>query len=327
MKGAKRAPPRARISDPAEQPRNRIGGQVRPRRRPIRAIIGGECRRAMNISAVSALFDDEAVVRARLRGRSRLPDSRLRGLAVGAGVCLVERLQDLSLSFARPVDFASHSSLDAAPWVINGVDLSPTRIGIDSAPGDFPEGGADLVVSHLALHLVNDLGGMLRFLRGAMSPDGLLLASFPGPQTLSVLRRVLMEAEMRVTGGVSARVAPFPGMEDLGRLVLGAGFALPVLERDVMRGCWGRARDLMYELRDEGVTNSLVMRRRGFTRRGVFEEAEVLWGELGGEEEFEVIYVAAWSPGEGQQRAMLPGSARGSLAAALGSDISDESVR
>ena len=40
----------------------------------------------------------------------------------------------------------------------------------------FREGSLDLVVSGLALHLVNDLPGTLVQIRRALKPDGLLLA-------------------------------------------------------------------------------------------------------------------------------------------------------
>ncbi|MGR4000560.1 MAG: class I SAM-dependent methyltransferase [Alphaproteobacteria bacterium] len=275
-------------------------------------------------------FDPDAVIRSLARGQSRLPPSRLRGLAVQAGERLLERLQDLSLSFSRPVDFASHSSLNNSRWAAKNGDLSPLKIPADSLriPENLTlrENSADLIVSHLSLHTVNDLQGILVSLRRSLSPNGLLLASLAGPRTLSTLRRVLVEAESRVTGGISARVAPFPNMEDLGRLILGAGFTLPVLDRDIVRAKWPFARDLMHELRDEGVTNSLTLRSRTFSRREIFSLAETLWQESGGEEEFEVIYVTAWSPGPDQQHALTPGSAQKSLAEALNSDITDESI-
>ena len=66
--------------------------------------------------------------------------------------------------------------------------------------------------------------------RHALQPDGLLLCTFLGGQTLHELRASLAEAEAAVTGGLSPRIAPMGEIRDLGGLLQRAGFALPVAD-------------------------------------------------------------------------------------------------
>ena len=72
----------------------------------------------------------------------------------------------------------------------------------------FAEQSLDLVVSGLALQLVNDLPGALMQIRRALKPDGLLLAALLGGGTLTELRTALLVAEEEMEGGASPRVAP-----------------------------------------------------------------------------------------------------------------------
>ena len=63
----------------------------------------------------------------------------------------------------------------------------------------------DLIVINLELHHVNDLPGCLIQLKSALKPDGLLVASMFGGETLQALRQSLMEAELKIKGGISPR--------------------------------------------------------------------------------------------------------------------------
>ena len=67
----------------------------------------------------------------------------------------------------------------------------------------------------------------LRQLRRALRPDGLLLASLFGGETLNELRLSLIEAESELTGGAGPRVAPFADLQDVAGLLQRAGFAIP----------------------------------------------------------------------------------------------------
>jgi NADH dehydrogenase [ubiquinone] 1 alpha subcomplex assembly factor 5 len=180
------------------------------------------------------------------------------------------------------------------------------------------------VLSNLDLHWTNDLPGALLQLRQALRPDGLLLASLFGGETLAELSRALLEAELAEEGGVSPRVSPFADLRDLGHLLQRAGFALPVVDSDAIEVTYPDALALMRDLRAMGETNAAAERRRGFTRRATLARAAALYRERFARPDgrisarFEIVTLTAWAPHAAQPQPLRPGSARFRLADALG---------
>ena len=84
------------------------------------------------------------------------------------------------------------------------------------------------------MHGVNDLPGALIQIKRALKPDGLFMGCLLGGRTLQELRQALLEAESETMGGVSPRVAPFADLRDLGGLLQRAGFALPVIDSEIV---------------------------------------------------------------------------------------------
>lgn len=187
-------------------------------------------------------------------------------------------------------------------------------------------GAHDLIVHDLALHWADDPVGQLVQCRHALRPDGLLITTLFGGQTLHELRAALAEAEIAVTGGLSPRVAPMGEIRDLGALLQRAGFALPVADAMPFDVSYATAFDLMRDLRAMGETNALAGRLRVFTRRAVLLRAAEIYAARYGRGDgrvratFEAIVLTAWAPGPGQQQPLRPGSAAYRLADALGAE-------
>ena len=202
-----------------------------------------------------------------------------------------------------------------------GLRLAAEAEALPFAPGSF-----DAVLSVLALHWTNDLPGALLQLRRALKPDGLLLVSLLGGDTLSELRQSFMAAELAEEGGVSPRVSPFAELRDLGGLLQRAGFAMPVVDSDRITMTYPSALALMRELRGMGESNAVAERRRSFTRRTTLVRAAAIYGERFGQPDgripanFEIITLTAWAPHKSQPQPLRPGSATTRLAAALGTD-------
>jgi SAM-dependent methyltransferase len=182
----------------------------------------------------------------------------------------------------------------------------------------------DLVVSCLDLHWIDDLPGALAQIRRALKPDGLLLVSLLGGDTLIELRRALMDGEIEVAGGVSPRVSPFMSIRDAGALLQRAGFALPVADSETLTVRYANPRDLMRDLRFMGETNAHADRPRSFTPRALLSHAARRYGELHAGPDgrvpatFEILTLTAWAPHSAQQTPLRPGSAAARLADALG---------
>jgi SAM-dependent methyltransferase len=217
-----------------------------------------------------------------------------------------------------------------APAVITGFPdfWAPGLAGAVVVPDDevlaLDRGRHDLVVHAMALHWANDPVGQLVQARLALKPDGLLLAVFPGGETLHQLRAVLGQAEIETTGGLSPRVAPMGGMRDLGALLQRAGLALPVADSQNLTAEYRDLTHLMHDLRAMGEANALTARRRQPTRRALFDRAATLYrdhfatpqGRLPAT--FELVCLTGWAPADDQPKPLRPGSAQMRLAQALG---------
>lgn len=182
----------------------------------------------------------------------------------------------------------------------------------------------DLVLHMMALHWANDPVGQLVQARHALKPDGLMLATCFGGQTLHELRASLAEAEAVVAGGLSPRIAPMGEIRDLGALLQRAGFALPVADGMPLTANYGNIFHLMHDLRKMGEVSALAHRPRHFTMRNIMTEAASVYAENFGTDEgridatFEIITLTGWAPSDDQPKALRPGSATTRLADVLG---------
>jgi SAM-dependent methyltransferase len=234
-----------------------------------------------------------------------------RALCLGYGQAFGKEIQDRS-SLASRIE-----QMIVADVCGGDIDIDPERL-------PFGDAQFDLIVSPLLLHWVNDLPGALIQLRRALKPDGLLLASLFGGDTLRELRLSLIEAETDIAGGAGPRVAPFADLQDVARLLQRAGFALPAADRDVVTVHYGEPMRLLADLRAMGETAALRERSpRGLSRRILARTFDLYRQRFANAEgqlraTFEILTATGWAPHESQQKPLKPGSAMTRLADALG---------
>ena len=217
---------------------------------------------------------------------------------------------------APDVDLLPHRLATAS----GAVSFHPVEAfgGDDDFP-DLPEGSFDLIVSLLHLQAVNDVPGHMARLRARLRPDGLLLVAMIGGESLSELREAFLAADMAVTGGASARVAPMAQVRDAGALLQRAGFALPVADVETHGVRYANAFALMAELKALGAANPLADRPRRFATKTLLTQAAAAYQEAAADPDgriratLEVIWLAGWVPHESQQKPLRPGSAKVSL--------------
>jgi SAM-dependent methyltransferase len=247
-----------------------------------------------------------------------------------AAADLVERLEAIPRRFERVLALGGEGLV--SDEIKQRPDLA-ARIGaisetsladVDPEHLPYTAGSFDLIVAPLALHWLNDLPGALVQLRLALKPDGLLLASLFGGETLNELRLALLEAESELTGGAAMRVAPFADLQDIAGLLQRAGFALPAADRDVVTVRYGEPMRLLADLRAMGETAALAERSpRNLSRRILARAFEIYRARFADTEgrvraTFEILTATGWSPHESQQKPLKPGSAKTRLADALG---------
>lgn len=182
----------------------------------------------------------------------------------------------------------------------------------------------DLVISNLTLHTVNDLPGALLQINRSLKPDGLFIAAMLGGETLREFRECLMESDIELSGGTSPRIAPFADKPQAGALLQRAGFALPVVDSDIVTVTYDSIFPLMRDLRFMGEGNAIAQRIKNFSSRKLFFRAGELYAQRFKEPDgrisasFEVIFLLGWSAHESQQKPLKPGSAKTRLADFLG---------
>ncbi|MBX3428879.1 MAG: methyltransferase domain-containing protein [Hyphomonadaceae bacterium] len=287
-------------------------------------------------SGIYGPFEPRLVRQRKRRARASLREAAFLHERVAAD--LADRLEEIPRPFPNVLVLGAYEAFDLEMRMRDDLprrvgrssviraDFSNGDVTIDPEHFPFAPGSFDLIVSPLALHWINDLPGALIQLRLALKPDGLLLASLFGGETLHELRLSLIEAESELTGGAGPRVSPFADLQDIAGLLQRAGFALPAADRDVVTVRYGEPMRLLADLRAMGETSALRERSsRGLSRRILARAFEIYRERYSDDDNrvratFEILTATGWSPHESQQKPLEPGSAKMRLSDALNTE-------
>ncbi|WP_350335421.1 methyltransferase domain-containing protein [Coralliovum pocilloporae] len=174
----------------------------------------------------------------------------------------------------------------------------------------------NLIVSPIALQWANDLPGILIQARRALKPDGLLIGSMLGGETLYELRDVLTTAELELRDGAALRVIPSLDIQTMGGLLQRTGFSLPVIDQDAITVRYSTFIDLIRDIRAMGGTSAFADKRTPALNRSILHRAEALYQEKYSDSDgriratFQIISFSGWAPHESQQRPLEPGGAK-----------------
>ena len=290
------------MSDPNHSPPR--PGPFEPRR--LR-----QCKRRVANGFKQAAFLHRRVATDLAERLEAVPRNFPRVLAIGGGGLFTDAVRE------RPELSERIGAITEADVALGDVVLDPENL-------PFAERAFDLIVSPLLLHWLNDLPGALIQFRRALRPDGLMLASLFGGETLNELRLSLLEAEEELTGGAGPRVAPFANLQDAAHLLQRAGFALPAADREAVTARYSEPMGLLADLRSMGETAALVERSpRSLSRRILARTFDIYRARFSDPDgriraTFEILTLTGWAPHESQQRPLKPGSAKKRLADALG---------
>ncbi len=128
-------------------------------------------------------------------------------------------------------------------WLRGLRGQGPTEI--IEAPLEHPGAGAQMVWSNLALPWASDQGALFEGWLRALQPEGVLMFTTFGPDTLRELRA----PGVRALGAVPPS---HPDMHDLGDMLVAAGFAEPVMDMEMIRLHWGDPEKALIELAELG---------------------------------------------------------------------------
>jgi SAM-dependent methyltransferase len=272
------------------------------------------------MSAPPALFDPRQIAR-NLRRRPPGPNF-VRDLVLDD---LADRLGAHKRDFSQAVLIGPDAQTLPDRLVTANGPVKVERVeAFDAEFPNLPPGEQDLIVSLLHLQAVDDVPGHLARLRRVLRPDGLLMAAFIGGESLSELREAFLAADLEVSGGASARVAPMVQVRDAGALLQRAGFALPVADVETHRVRYASPFALMEELKSLGAANPLADRTRRFATRTLLGAAAEAYAQRDTDPDgriratLEIVWIAGWVPHESQQKPLQPGSATVSMRDVLG---------
>lgn len=236
---------------------------------------------------------------------------------------VVERLQYIKLDVARVLDVGCGAMADfdvlrqRYPRAqIVGVDWSaailrralqarsvgarvkalfaPARdrlIAADAGGLPFAAESFDLVWSNMGLAWATDPAGWLREWQRVLKVGGLLMFTTCGPDTLRELRESFAAVDE------VPHVHPFIDMHDLGDALVGARFADPVMDMEMLTLTYADVDALLRELHATGQRNAHRDRRRGLTGVGRWKRMREAYtrgadGRIGAK--VEVVYGHAW---------------------------------
>lgn len=234
----------------------------------------------------------------------REPPQRVLDLGCGPGRASVAmqkrwpKAQVVSLDLALPMlQQARAASKRSGGWLANPFARAPRAICADARALPLAEDSVDVLFSNLCLQWVEDLDAVFAGFRRVLKPNGLLLISSFGPETLWELREAFAQADS------APHVSPFADIAAFGDALVRAGFRQPVLDRELDTTRYPDLPALLRELRAIGATNALASRRHTLTGRRRFAAAaeayETHRGAQGLPATWETITAMAWAPEAG----------------------------
>jgi malonyl-CoA O-methyltransferase len=165
-------------------------------------------------------------------------------------------------------------------WIGSG---KRTAVCADMQALPLADASVDFVWSNMALHWLPDPLAAFREFRRVLSPDGLLMFSTLGPDTLK---------ELRAAAG-ARRVHGFVDMHDLGDMLLAAGLSAPVMDMELLTLRYPDADTLLGDLRGSGQVCARTDRARGLAGRAFAQRLRRALGAAPSAS-FEVVYGHAW---------------------------------
>ena len=159
----------------------------------------------------------------------------------------------------------------------------------------------------------NDNYISLKEIKRVLKPDGAIVGSLLGGNTLMELRHSFYLAELERKGGLSPHASPLAKASDIAGLMQGAGFNLPTIDVDTITIGYPDFFSLMEHIKNMG-ENTAALNRQFNVGTDTFLAAASIYEKLYAMEDgtipatFQVIYFIGWSPHDSQPKACKRGS-------------------
>jgi len=158
------------------------------------------------------------------------------------------------------------------------------------------DASVDLVISGLTLQWCQDLTKVFKEFRRILAPDGLLLFSTFGPDTLKELRQSWAKVDEL------AHVNAFTDMHDVGDALMQSGFADPVMDMEMLTMTYEDVKTVMRDLKQIGAHNVMQGRPHTMTGKNKLKNMMHAYEEFRDDGllpvSYEIVYGHAWVPEE-----------------------------
>ena len=157
------------------------------------------------------------------------------------------------------------------------------------------DNSVDFIFSNLTLHWCGNINLMLKEFSRVLKPNGLLLFSTLGPDTLQELR-ISFSQNINKT-----HIHSFTDMHDLGDLLLQSQLLDPVVDMEYLTMTYSSVDSLLADLKSTGSQNALQNRSRGLMGKKHWTETKEQYHKMKDASglipaTFEIIYGHAWKP-------------------------------
>ena len=155
----------------------------------------------------------------------------------------------------------------------------------------FASNSVDFIVSNLMMQWCPDLKALFNECFRVLKPEGLILFTTFGPDTLKELKRSWSAVDS------SAHVNDFIDMHDIGDQMLQSGFQSPIMEMENITLTYEKVLDLMHDLKSIGAQN-VGSRSKALTGKTKFKKMIEMYESYRSDGKlpatYEVIYGHAW---------------------------------
>ena len=175
-------------------------------------------------------------------------------------------------------------------WLGRGRQNEAQRLAADAVKLPLKSQSTAIVWSNLLLHWLDDPLPALAEAHRVLETGGLIMFSTLGPDSLKELRSAFADGY--------AHTQRFIDMHDFGDMLVGCGFADPVMDMEVLTLTYDSLDEMLGDLRAAGSGCAMKARRHGLTGRQSWARARAAYERLRRDGKlpatFEVVYGHAW---------------------------------
>lgn len=230
---------------------------------------------------------------------ARYPHAQISAVDISENMLQFARTR-LRASPSRKTSRLSRLKIHLANWfrahkVVDPVNL----IQADAYALPLADASQDLVVTNFMLQWCDNLDVVLSEIRRVLRPEGLLMLSSLGPDTLKELRQAWVAVEGEAGHN---RMNHFIDMHDLGDALIRAGFGQPVMDVELYTLTYDQPMGVIKDLKAIGATNAQAGRDNNLTGKTKFKAMLAAYEQARRDNKipasYEVVHGHAWAAPE-----------------------------